>query len=78
MLGIDEKAQEEQRNLRYVKDARDLAHELAEGKADAGFFLNPTPVAQVKEAAEAGQRMPQKSTFFYPKLVTGLVIHPLE
>lgn len=77
ILGIDEKAQEEQRNLRYVKEADDLALQLAAGDADVGFFLNPTPVSQVKEAAEAGQRMPQKSTFFYPKLVTGLVIHPL-
>ena len=78
ILEIDERAQEEQRNLSYVKDAGDLLQTIREGKADIGFFLNPTPVESVKNAAEAGERMPQKSTFFYPKLVTGLVINPLE
>lgn len=77
ILGIDEKAQEEQRNLKYVKTAADFARQLAGGEADCGFLMNPTPVGQVKEAAEAGERMPQKSTYFFPKLVTGLVINPL-
>lgn len=77
LLGIDEKAQEEQRNLSYVKDARELARLVRSGEADVGFIMNPTPVAMVKNAAEAGEKMPQKSTFFYPKLVTGLVIKPL-
>ncbi|TAL17144.1 DUF1015 domain-containing protein [bacterium] len=77
LLGVDEKAQEEQKNLKYVKDAGELHRRVKAGEADLGFFMNPTPVAQVKEAAEAGERMPQKSTYFFPKLVTGLLINPL-
>jgi uncharacterized protein (DUF1015 family) len=40
--------------------------------------MNATPVAQVREVAEAGEIMPQKSTFFYPKVATGLAVHTLE
>ena len=40
--------------------------------------MNATPVAQVREVAEAGEVMPQKSTFFYPKVLTGLCVHTLE
>ena len=43
----------------------------------AAILLNPTKIAEVQAVAEAGLRMPPKSTFFYPKLLTGLVIHPL-
>ena len=39
--------------------------------------MNPTPVAQVRNVAEAGEVMPQKSTFFYPKVFTGLAIHDI-
>ena len=42
------------------------------------FLMNATPVAQVREVAEAGEVMPQKSTFFYPKVPTGLAIHTLD
>ena len=40
--------------------------------------MNPTPVAQVREVAEAGEVMPQNSTYFYPKVLTGLTIHTLD
>jgi uncharacterized protein (DUF1015 family) len=78
LLGISEESEAEQHNLRYVKGGRALLEAVA-GEADLqlGFLLNPTRIDQVKTVAEAGQRMPQKSTFFYPKLVTGLVIHSL-
>ena len=48
------------------------------GAADAGFFMRATPVEQVREVAEAGESMPPKSTYFYPKVPTGLVFNPLE
>ncbi|MDA8173889.1 MAG: DUF1015 domain-containing protein [Nitrospiraceae bacterium] len=48
--------------------------QVAEGLYQAAFFLNPTGVADVKEAALAGQRMPPKSTYFYPKIMTGFVM----
>ncbi|NTU59452.1 MAG: DUF1015 domain-containing protein [Deltaproteobacteria bacterium] len=77
LLGIDEKAQEAQKNLRYVKGSRELLRVVAEEEAQLGFLLNPTKVEEVKAVAEQGERMPQKSTFFYPKLLTGLVFNPL-
>jgi uncharacterized protein (DUF1015 family) len=50
----------------------------ADGRADAAFFMRATPVEQVREVAEAGESMPPKSTFFFPKIPTGLVFNPLE
>ena len=78
LLGMGEQAQAEQCNLRYIKGGQALLDAVA-GDADLqlGFLLNPTRIDQVKAVAEAGERMPQKSTFFYPKLVTGLLMHPL-
>lgn len=78
LLGVDQKAQEEQRNLSYVKGHEELVRVVQEEPGmQLGFLLNPTRLEEVKAVAEAGERMPQKSTFFFPKLVTGLVIHPL-
>jgi uncharacterized protein (DUF1015 family) len=76
ILGIDREAQAAQTNLRYVKDT---GHALTEAKnAQAVFVMNPTKVHEVKAVADAGEVMPQKSTFFYPKLASGLVINPLD
>jgi uncharacterized protein (DUF1015 family) len=46
--------------------------------ADAAFLLEPTPVAEIVAVAAAGDVMPQKSTYFYPKPLSGLVLNPLE
>ena len=43
--------------------------------ADCSFILNPTKVAEIRDVALAGEKMPQKSTYFYPKLITGLVMN---
>jgi uncharacterized protein (DUF1015 family) len=48
------------------------------GEVQAAFFVNPTPVAQILAIAGAGESMPQKSTFFHPKVPTGLVINPID
>ena len=54
----------------------DIAVERArKGSFEAVFFLNPTRIHDVKEVALTGQRMPPKSTYFYPKLLTGMVIY---
>ena len=45
---------------------------------DCAFLLRPTPVEQVREVAAAGETMPPKSTYFFPKLLTGLVFNPLS
>jgi uncharacterized protein (DUF1015 family) len=50
---------------------------VREGSVDIVFFLNPTKVIEMKDVALAGERMPQKATYFYPKLVTGLVLYKL-
>ena len=77
ILGIDRAAQEKQTNLRYVKDTGAALDEARDPAVQAVFLMNPTPVAQVKAVADAGEVMPQKSTFFYPKLASGLVINPI-
>ena len=51
---------------------------MESGRADAAFFMAPTPVDQVREVAAAGESMPPKSTYFYPKIPTGLVFNVLE
>jgi uncharacterized protein (DUF1015 family) len=48
------------------------------GDADAAFLLEPTPVASILEVSRGGDVMPQKSTYFYPKALTGLVLNPHE
>jgi uncharacterized protein (DUF1015 family) len=77
ILGIDRAAQEAQTNLRYVKDTQAALDEASSPSVNAVFVMNPTPVAHVKAVADAGEVMPQKSTFFYPKLASGLVINPI-
>jgi uncharacterized protein (DUF1015 family) len=62
----------------YFKDPADAAAAVQSGEGQIAFFLNPTRVYQVRDVSLAGETMPSKSTFFYPKLLTGLVINPLD
>ncbi len=62
-------------NIEFVKDAADAVKAVNSGKFKAAFFLNPTKVDEVKERARLGERMPRKSTYFYPKPLSGLVIN---
>jgi uncharacterized protein (DUF1015 family) len=78
VLGITPEAQVAKTNLWYPQDASEALRELRAGRGQALFLMNATPVAQVREVAEAGEIMPQKSTFFYPKVATGLAVHTLE
>jgi uncharacterized protein (DUF1015 family) len=66
------------RGLDYSKDLPDAIERVESGAADAGFFMRATPVEQVREVAETGESMPPKSTYFYPKVPTGLVFNPLR
>jgi uncharacterized protein (DUF1015 family) len=77
ILGIDRVAQEQQTNLGYIKDTGAALEEAKKPGVQAVFVMNPTPVAHVKAVADAGEVMPQKSTFFYPKLASGLVLNPI-
>jgi uncharacterized protein (DUF1015 family) len=78
VLGITPEAQAAKTNIYYAQDAATSLRELRAGKGQVLFLMNATPVAQVREVAEAGEVMPQKSTFFYPKLLTGLCVHTLD
>jgi uncharacterized protein (DUF1015 family) len=78
ILGIDRAAQERQTNLRYLKDTAEALRAASAPGVQAVFVMNPTKVAQVKAVADAGEVMPQKSTFFYPKLASGLVLNPID
>jgi len=63
--------------LNYTHDAGEAVRLVQRGEWGAAFLLNPTKIKEVQAVAGAGLRMPPKSTFFYPKLLTGLVIHPI-
>jgi uncharacterized protein (DUF1015 family) len=78
LLGITPEAQAAKTNIRYLQDPRRAEAELANGEANVLFLMNPTPVSTVRKIAEAGEVMPQKSTFFYPKVPSGLLFHTLS
>jgi uncharacterized protein (DUF1015 family) len=65
-------------SISYTRDEAHALAAVASGEAHLALFQNPPRVEQVQAVALAGERMPQKSTFFYPKLLSGLVINPLD
>ncbi|HHT9119733.1 MAG TPA: DUF1015 domain-containing protein [Candidatus Hypogeohydataceae bacterium YC41] len=68
----------EENNIRYVHDSVQAISLVESGEYDIAFFINPTPIEHVSAVASQRLKMPPKSTFFYPKLLSGLVINPLE
>jgi len=78
VLGIDEARLREEANVTYWREADKAAELVQTGQAQLAFFLNPTDVQDVKAVADARSRMPQKSTDFYPKLLSGIVINDLR
>jgi uncharacterized protein (DUF1015 family) len=76
-LGMSEDDISHLRGLDYSKNLDDAIERVESGAADAGFFMRATPVEQVREVAAAGESMPPKSTYFFPKVPTGLVFNPL-
>jgi uncharacterized protein (DUF1015 family) len=78
ICGISQEAQAKKTNIWYPQDGTAALAELRGGKGQLLFLMNGTPVADVRRVAEAGEVMPQKSTFFYPKVLTGLLIHTLD
>lgn len=77
-LGIDAAKVAAGAHIGYTIDAAEAIRQVESGEAGAAFLLRETPVEQVKKVADAGDKMPQKSTYFYPKLATGLVLRPLD
>ena len=65
-------------HLAYTRDEADARERVRRGEAAAAILVRPTRLDQMAEVASAGDVMPQKSTYFYPKLLTGMVFNPLE
>jgi uncharacterized protein (DUF1015 family) len=78
ILAIDADAMARQAFLSYTHDTAEAIARVDRGDVQAGFFMNPTKVEQVLAACEAGFVLPQKSTYFLPKLATGLVMYRLD
>jgi len=78
LLGIDAQALEEQRNVTYTVDAEKGASLVKSGAEQLFFYLNATSPDEVIRVADHNEKMPQKSTDFYPKLLTGLVLTKMD
>jgi uncharacterized protein (DUF1015 family) len=78
LLGIKMETHKLGQNIEYIKEAKEAIKRVRDGAVDIVFLLNPTKVGEIKDVALAGERMPQKATYFYPKLVTGLVMNKLD
>ncbi|MFI5274976.1 MAG: DUF1015 domain-containing protein [Ktedonobacterales bacterium] len=76
-LGITPEMVTAGEHVSFTRDAAAALADVAAGRAAAALLVNPTPPAAIRDVARAGDRMPQKSTYFYPKLITGLTINPL-
>lgn len=77
-LGIDEEAVRDEKHLRYIRGIDAAVDEVRKGAAQIAFLLKPTSVQQVADTSFAGGVMPQKSTDFYPKVLSGLAIYKLD
>lgn len=75
ILGIDKENMANQKNLTYTRSRGEALEAVDMDGADCSFILNPTKVSEIRDVAAAGEKMPQKSTYFYPKLITGLVMN---
>jgi uncharacterized protein (DUF1015 family) len=76
-LGLEPAELESERYLSYSRDVGAVLDRLESGAGQAAFLLRPPAVADVVEVARAGQVMPQKSTYFFPKPASGIVFNPL-
>ncbi len=78
IFGIDAENMAKQINLTYTKIFDEAILSVDSGQAQCAFILNPTRVSEIRDVASNGEKMPQKSTYFYPKMITGLVMNQLE
>ena len=76
-LGADQAALAHDDELTYTKDAAEAAALVADGSIAAALILRGIPKPDIADVSEAGETMPQKSTYFFPKLLTGVAYHPL-
>jgi len=78
VLGLSEETIRDQQNIAYIRDAGEALEKVRTGAANIAFLMNPARIDQVRDIAFAGEVLPQKSTDFYPKLLSGLTIYALE
>lgn len=78
IFGIDKENMANQINLAYTKFFEEAISAVDSGEFQCSFILNPTRVTEIRDVAAAGEKMPQKSTYFYPKMITGMVMNDLE
>jgi len=77
VLGVNEEAVRALRNIAYVRESAEAIQRVREG-AEVAFLMNPVTIPQLRDVAFAGEVMPQKSTDFYPKLLSGMAIYALD
>lgn len=75
ILGLDNMATDQVHTIKYISSMHEALDEVAAGKAQAAFMMNPTRVSQVEAVAKQGLIMPRKSTYFYPKVLAGLTVN---
>ena len=78
ILGLDAKALDDQETFKYSSKISEVVTAVNHREARLAFILNSTRIEQVQEVATAGLTMPRKSTYFYPKVMTGLIINPIN
>ena len=77
ILGFDQSRLDNEKLIAYSSVAEQAIDAIAAGKHDISFILNPTRIDQVRRVAEAGLIMPNKATYFYPKVITGHIMNKL-
>ncbi len=77
IIGMSEEDIRAQKHLKYIRDAEEALNEVRSGAAQIAFLMNPVRMQQVRDIAFAGEVLPQKSTDFYPKMLSGLTIYSL-
>ena len=78
IIGMSEEDIRAQKHLKYIRDAAEAIDEVRKGNAQVAFLMNPVRMEQVRDVAFAGEVLPQKSTDFYPKMLSGLTIYSLD
>lgn len=78
IFGVKPEAIKAGGNLEYTIDAARALDAVSSGAADGAFLMNPPTIEDVQRVSDSGATMPEKSTYFYPKLITGLFMNPLE
>jgi uncharacterized protein (DUF1015 family) len=77
-LGMTDEDIDHMTGLDYARDFEHALELVQSGARDAAFFVAPTPIEEVRAVAAAGESMPPKSTYFFPKVPTGLLFNPLD